>query len=69
MDRPRARAIAARFAGPRLRPQSRPLFVILSVAKDLIADCHGHEVLRYAQDDRRNYTFIFVIEPMSGPCS
>jgi hypothetical protein len=25
--------------------------VILSVAKDLIAACHGHEILRYAQDD------------------
>jgi len=27
--------------------------VVLSEAKDLIAACHGHEILRYAQDDRR----------------
>ena len=33
--------------------RSRAVFsVILSVAKDLIAGCHGHEILRYAQDDR-----------------
>ena len=25
--------------------------VVLSAAKDLIAACHGHEILRYAQDD------------------
>src|SRR5882724_3758616 len=25
--------------------------VVLSVAKDLIAGCHGHEILRCAQDD------------------
>jgi hypothetical protein len=25
--------------------------VVLSVAKDLIAACHGHEILRFAQDD------------------
>jgi hypothetical protein len=33
------------------RPRARP--VILSVAKDLIAACHGHEILRYAQDDKK----------------
>jgi len=27
--------------------------VVLSVAKDLIAACHGHEILRCAQDDIR----------------
>jgi hypothetical protein len=27
------------------------LVVILSAAKDLIAACHGHEILRFAQDD------------------
>ena len=27
------------------------LSVILSAAKDLIATDHGHEILRYAQDD------------------
>jgi len=27
--------------------------VVLSVAKDLIAACHGHEILRFAQDDKR----------------
>jgi hypothetical protein len=26
--------------------------VILSEAKDLIAACHGHDILRFAQDDR-----------------
>jgi hypothetical protein len=25
--------------------------VVLSAAKDLIAVCHWHEILRYAQDD------------------
>src|SRR5580700_4554734 len=25
--------------------------VVLSEAKDLIAACHGHEILRFAQDD------------------
>src|SRR5438552_9972680 len=29
----------------------RPI-VVLSAAKDLIAACHRHEILRYAQDDR-----------------
>jgi len=27
------------------------LFVVLSGAKDLIAACHRHEILRCAQDD------------------
>jgi hypothetical protein len=27
--------------------------VILSAAKDLIAACHSHEILRFAQDDNR----------------
>jgi len=27
--------------------------VILSEAKDLIAACHGHEILGFAQDDRK----------------
>ena len=27
--------------------------VILSAAKDLIAACHRHEILRFAQDDNR----------------
>src|SRR5690242_11827113 len=34
------------------RLASRP-DVVLSVAKDLIAACHRHEILRFAQDDRR----------------
>jgi len=29
------------------------LIIILSEAKDLIAACHGHEILRFAQDDGR----------------
>jgi hypothetical protein len=29
------------------------LSVVLSAAKDLIAACHGHEILRFAQDDNR----------------
>src|SRR6266851_5342062 len=29
--------------------------VILSAAKDLIAACHGHEILRYAQDDNSRH--------------
>jgi hypothetical protein len=28
------------------------LSVVLSVAKDLIAVCNGHEILRCAQDDQ-----------------
>jgi len=27
--------------------------VILSAEKNLIAACHGHEILRFAQDDGR----------------
>ena len=70
MDRPRALAIATGVAGPRLRPRVYTSPVILSVAKDLMPVATGDEVLRYAQDDREEtYTFIFVIEPMSGPCS
>ena len=37
--------------GRNLRGLGAPLGVILSAAKDLIAACHGHEILRCAQDD------------------
>ena len=29
--------------------------VVLSEAKDLTAACHGHEILRFAQDDNGGY--------------
>jgi hypothetical protein len=28
--------------------------VVLGAAKDLIAACHRHEILRFAQDDKSN---------------
>jgi hypothetical protein len=31
--------------------------VVLSAAKDLIAACHRHEILRFAQDDRREFGY------------
>src|SRR5216683_3458102 len=47
-------------SGPRVQPGlvwiplwPGPPFVILSEAKDLIAARHGHEILRFAQDDSR----------------
>ena len=37
-----------------IHPTSQPLdFVVLSETKDLIAACHHHEILRFAQDDTR----------------
>jgi hypothetical protein len=35
--------------------------VVLSVAKDLIAACYGHEILRCAQDDGKNDTEVRFI--------
>src|SRR6266446_6568470 len=32
--------------------------VVLSAAKDLIAACHGHEILRCAQDDSELFTNV-----------
>jgi len=41
----------ARAATDAVLDQAELLDVVLSVAKDLIAACYGHEILRCAQDD------------------
>jgi hypothetical protein len=43
---------------PPLRPR-----VVLSEAKDLIAACNRHEILRFAQDDMR-YCFLMETRPV-----